>query len=56
MGAVVGYFNGTSQTVVLGSPSDPIKVTGCTINGNPVTADTICGSNNPDNHTINFSL
>ena len=56
MGAVVGYFNGTSQVVVLGSPSDPIKLAGCTINGNPVTPETVCGSKNPDNHTINYSL
>ena len=56
MGAVVGYFNGTSQVVVLGSPSDPIKLAGCTINGNPVTPETVCGSQNPDNHTINYSL
>ena len=54
-GMVVGYFNGTSKVVVLGSPSDPIKVSG-SINGNPASADNIFGTDNNSNHTINFTI
>ncbi len=54
-GMVVGYFNGTSKVVVLGSPSDPIKVSG-SLNGNPASADNIFGTDNNSNHTINFTI
>ena len=54
-GMVVGYFNGTTQVVVLGSPSDPIKVSG-SINGTPASDANIIGTDNNTNHTINFSI
>lgn len=54
-GMVVGYFNGTSKVVVLGSPSDPIKVSG-SLNGNPASADNIFGTDNNSNHTINYII
>lgn len=55
-GLVIGYFNGTSSKVTLGSASAPIKVAG-TINGTAVTADNfkslLCGTKNASaNHSI----
>lgn len=55
MGMVVGYFNGTSKTVVLGSADSPIEVSG-SINGTPASADNIYGKANDSNHTINFVI
>lgn len=55
-GFVVGYFNGTSQAIVLGTPESPIKVSG-SINGNSPSADNIRGSKNTnENHTINYNI
>lgn len=54
-GMVVGYFNGTSKVVVLGSPSDPIKVSG-SLNGAPASPANIYGTDNDSNHTINYII
>lgn len=54
-GFVVGYFNGTSKSVTLGSAADPIQVSG-SLNGAAPTDATICGTKNPDNHTINYVI
>ena len=55
-GFVVGYFNGTSKVITLGSTSDPIQVSG-TLNGAAPTADTIRGTKNTNaNHTINYVI
>ena len=55
MGMVVGYYNGSSKVVVLGSATDPIQVSG-SINGVPASADNIYGTDNDSNHTINYVI
>lgn len=55
-GLVVGYFNGTSQAITLGTPEDPIKVSG-SVNGAPASASNIRGSKNAtDIHVINYAI
>ena len=54
-GMVVGYFNGTSKTVVLGSADSPIEVSG-SINGTSANADNIFGKAHNENHTINYII
>jgi hypothetical protein len=54
-GMVVGYFNGTSKTVVLGSADSPIEVSG-SINGTSANADNIFGKANNENHTIFYLI
>ena len=55
-GFVVGYFNGTSKVIVLGTTDSPIKVSG-SLNGNAPSAENIRGSKNThENHTINYNI
>lgn len=55
-GFVVGYFNGTSKVIVLGTTDSPIKVSG-TLNGNNPSPDNIRGTSNTHaNHTINYTI
>lgn len=55
-GTVVGYFNGTSKVIVLGTSESPIKVGG-TINGAAATLDNVRGTKNTHaNHTIYATL
>lgn len=54
-GMVVGRFNGTTKTVVLGSADSPIEVSG-SINGTSANADNIFGKANNENHTIFYLI
>lgn len=55
-GLVVGYFNGTSQAITLGSTAEPIQVSG-SVNGAAASASNICGSKNAaDIHVINYVI
>lgn len=58
-GMVVGYFNGTSNAITLGSQTSPIGVEGSIVMGSAGVAITKynvetykCGSANPSNHTV----
>lgn len=58
-GMVVGYFNGTSNAITLGSQTSPIGVEGNIVIGTTGAAITRynvetykCGSANPSNHTV----
>ena len=53
IGIVVGKYNGTSTVMTLGSADSPIRVSGSTINGAPVSIVTLAGKvNRTTNHTI----
>lgn len=52
-GMVVGFWNGTSNAVTLGSAESPIQVSG-TCNGAPASASNLCGTKNATSaHVIN---
>ena len=58
-GMIVGYFNGNSKQVLVGTASNPVKIAGGSLNGTAITADNytsyIWGSGNASeaNHIAN---
>ena len=56
-GFIIGYFNGKTQNIVLGTPASPIQVSG-SLNGAPASASNLWNTINYDAavHTINYVI